>query len=659
MIHNIQIHLLWPLQIYHNMVLKIGKAAGGERAIGLTRGLYRNMGRAMRGTVLTWSKSKAGFWDNAISGSSGLQAAIRRVAFAEIKVGAGWHVGSIFGDYKAFYENLDWVLLMELAMSRDYPLAPLVLGLQLHMAPRTLHVGGAVSDAIFPSNGFLAGCWQATEFARIMLYGLLDHMQLNYRPLEIGEVVDDVVLGKAAPTEKGLIDQLTDMAVTFHELSEQHKFPFSPGKVKIVASTLRIANQVQERLEAKGITIFKAARAVKDLGVDHGGGKSRSVVVRDARVQKAKGTFGKATQLAKVDSRAMKLGTTGAIPQAFYGASAYGIPAAILKGLRLDMATTCGVSTRHGCTTVQIVLGMGPTKEPHFVYLKQLMADFYTLWNNNPDLREGINRQWMRARIQSHSRPAALWQRTQGIIGATVASLRDVGWDPVSPLTLINTEGAKWLLQPEILAGSGHIHRKLAPLTDDLFNTLEKHHWAMASKGFAGRGLEGGVDIRPLRRLQVWLHKQGHHGHLAMLRTIHAGAFWSPFSLHLAYGGDCPCPHGCGLLNPPDIHIFWTCEKIQHIDHPFVQRSQRLVERAKVGGVETPSLWVRGLVPAKLTQPQQGVVDQVLHFGRPHLQAVHFYCDASGGQFSSDPRMRRITWICPGQKVQPARSGLV
>ena len=143
-IHGIQTHLLWPQQVYHNKVLKIGKPAGGERAIGLMAGLYRLMGRALRPSILDWSKKKAGFWDNAISGSAGLKAAIRRIAFAEVHVGAGWHVGSIFGDYQAFSENLDWVMLMEAALTKDYPLAPLVLGMQLHMAPRTIHVCGAV-----------------------------------------------------------------------------------------------------------------------------------------------------------------------------------------------------------------------------------------------------------------------------------------------------------------------------------------------------------------------------------------------------------------------------------------------------------------------------------------------------------------------------------
>ena len=79
-----------------NLITMLGKATGGERVIALMGQLYRLMGRCMTDTILGWRKDQAKFWDNAIRGSSALQAALKRVVIAETQVGKGLLTAAFF-----------------------------------------------------------------------------------------------------------------------------------------------------------------------------------------------------------------------------------------------------------------------------------------------------------------------------------------------------------------------------------------------------------------------------------------------------------------------------------------------------------------------------------------------------------------------------------
>ena len=62
----------------------IPKPAGGERPIGLTAMLYRLALRLRKALVSEWDDKHAGFWDDAVKGSSPLRAAILRSLRVEV-----------------------------------------------------------------------------------------------------------------------------------------------------------------------------------------------------------------------------------------------------------------------------------------------------------------------------------------------------------------------------------------------------------------------------------------------------------------------------------------------------------------------------------------------------------------------------------------------
>ncbi len=101
--------------------------------------------------------------------------------------------------------------------------------------------------------------------------------------------------------------------------------------------------------------------------------------------------------------------------------------------------------------------------------------------------------------------------------------------------------------------------------------------------------------------------------------------------------------------HPDDLHLFRTCPCLQNIPHKNISKTQHLVPLAVEGSITEPCLWLRGILPSHHTQlPGQYATPTVgLNiFRKQTLQAQWdsntYYGDASGGEFSSFPRIRRV-----------------
>ena len=74
----------WPWQVYITLVCLLAKEVKGERSISLLTMLYRIWSRTRKHFAAEWCDAKAGFWDDAVRGSSLLQAALRRLVADEL-----------------------------------------------------------------------------------------------------------------------------------------------------------------------------------------------------------------------------------------------------------------------------------------------------------------------------------------------------------------------------------------------------------------------------------------------------------------------------------------------------------------------------------------------------------------------------------------------
>ena len=75
-LRDIEEQRAWPGQTYYNIIVCMGKLAGGYRPIALMPMLYRLWTKIRRPHIGAWQSAWAGLWDAAVKGSSALKAAI-------------------------------------------------------------------------------------------------------------------------------------------------------------------------------------------------------------------------------------------------------------------------------------------------------------------------------------------------------------------------------------------------------------------------------------------------------------------------------------------------------------------------------------------------------------------------------------------------------
>ena len=68
----------WHWQVYVTLVCLLAKEVKGERPISMLTMLFRIWSRTRKAFATEWCDAKTGFWDDAVRGSSPLQAALRR-----------------------------------------------------------------------------------------------------------------------------------------------------------------------------------------------------------------------------------------------------------------------------------------------------------------------------------------------------------------------------------------------------------------------------------------------------------------------------------------------------------------------------------------------------------------------------------------------------
>eukprot|EP00973_Karenia_brevis_P064375 8944162-Karenia_brevis.AAC.1 len=72
-----------------------------------------------------------------------------------------------------FYDKISIPTLVKEANRLAYPPLVLKLGLQMHMACRSIRCYQFHPGVTTPTNGIIAGCTQTTTFAKILLHAIL------------------------------------------------------------------------------------------------------------------------------------------------------------------------------------------------------------------------------------------------------------------------------------------------------------------------------------------------------------------------------------------------------------------------------------------------------------------------------------------------------
>ena len=194
----------------------IPKPKGGDRPITVTSTLYSLVMDILGVQMNDWQEDQQAFWDDAIKGSSALQAALHRRLHDELDGYSSKVSITGYCDLEKFYDSIDVLKLIHHALACEFPLAPLTLLLQVHLSTRVIRVNKWVSEPLLPFTSIIAGCRSSGHLARVMLYSILQHHHDMHVPipglpqLHFRCFVDDLVLRIEAPIAAAAATKFAD-----------------------------------------------------------------------------------------------------------------------------------------------------------------------------------------------------------------------------------------------------------------------------------------------------------------------------------------------------------------------------------------------------------------------------------------------------------------
>ena len=139
------------------VVQLIPKPKGGDRPITVTSTLYSLVIDVLGFQMNEWQEDQQAFWDDAVRGSSALQAALQRRLYDELDGHSTKVSVTGYCDLEKFYESIDITKLIHHALACEFPLAPLTLLLQVHLSTRIIRVNRWVNEPLLPLTTIIAG----------------------------------------------------------------------------------------------------------------------------------------------------------------------------------------------------------------------------------------------------------------------------------------------------------------------------------------------------------------------------------------------------------------------------------------------------------------------------------------------------------------------
>ena len=153
-----------------NALAALPKQAKGHRGIALIDALYTALLAARRPMLAAWAAKHTAVWDDAVSGSTLLRAALCRNTLLEAATRLQLPCALALWDIEAFFDSLSVVDVVRIATRLKHNQLLLLLALQLHTSPRLLTVGSCTTPLGSVSESALAGDPPSLVFAKLITY---------------------------------------------------------------------------------------------------------------------------------------------------------------------------------------------------------------------------------------------------------------------------------------------------------------------------------------------------------------------------------------------------------------------------------------------------------------------------------------------------------
>ncbi|CAK0856217.1 unnamed protein product, partial [Prorocentrum cordatum] len=597
-LHNCEERAAWPWQFYLLLELLLGKkpGIGGERPIGLMPMPYRIWSAARRPIIATWGKEAAGFWDTA---SGDAQADEGRGGSANV-LPRSRH----FYDVANFYDHIGLDQLIEKASDPNFPLLPLAMAVQMHLAPRAIMAHSLFSDIFEPASSMVAGCGQAVDLTRPPLYGSMDAAHMHHIYIE--------------GARKQVIDQVKYVAALAHQGFAKLSIPISI-KTAVEASDKDLQQEIASILDGLG-TPNKQPGVVRDLGVDTGLGKQLKRPTHAARQAKAKQRVAKHKDIAKTDARgAAKVYAAGAHCQQVWDLPAHGTtPTEATKVRATEAALLTGGHKAGRCTSTILLIQRGAQEAVTRAIVDQVKQLWLTIVDHPTGLKR-YQRGWRMLcdKLQALG-PHRRWNQVKGPMTGVIVQLLGLGWNPRRLDSWTSPAGDGWAYRPEDIPHIGALLQKVQL-------SAQQQLWQQAAEHRHGAGLQEGGDLYQLHGHLRRRRRKGQHAEAAMLETIAVAGIWTRErrrAANLNQAGEGICAR-CGEATETETHRYYTCPADEDIDH---SNNTDLAKQAidALDQRQDEHFWLRGAPPAAWAVK----VDP----GEDVERAAHIFCTSAGAQ---------------------------
>ena len=332
----------------------------------------------------------------------------------------------------------------------------MLLSMDVLLAPREVRVGRISGTAVAPANGMTAGLKRANFFARLLLFSTLETLHKALPRAGPRSYVDDLTQLVTGDKEEVIQTAVTGAWMLYLAL-QRLKVKIST-KSAVAGCNVSVAREVAKRIQDKCGLILECTTQATDLGVDCGGSR-RCLAKTNEREQKADLKLGRIQYLGSLNKSADKLVGSGADPQRAYGHEVYGTaPTRLAKwrtrnGEALHFAKSCCLTTayafRKGTTDPairarrdQIILWCqvwGSTCAPARTVGSTMNDELQVVAIQEQLAVTRTKRAWSTF-CENHED----WRNVCGPMGATVTTLREIGWSPIKPDEWSDENGVIW-----------------------------------------------------------------------------------------------------------------------------------------------------------------------------------------------------------------------
>ncbi|CAK0897887.1 unnamed protein product, partial [Prorocentrum cordatum] len=506
LVKHIERVAMWPHQLFMVIAAVAPKPKGGDRILGLLPFLPKLWSKMRSADSLDWTVAMDEHWDTAIRGSSALQAALVRSLLDETCQEMKISCATLLLDLEKLYDSISIAKMCAAGIRQGFPALILALELQLFLAPRHLKDRLWLSKAIQPEKSLMAGSLQSGRFAKAFMGPMPDRAHINYglRILLRTFVDDTVVRAEGTAHEVGslMIDSCTSLASDFVDAG----LKISP-KTVVVASSSSLAARITAGLIDVGIPVTPVRHAV-DLGADTTPGRSRTRTKARERFMKAKKRTSAIMRMrrhASLRGITKGLWSMGSKPQGTYTHQTFGIPGYELVQIRRQAAQSA-VGTGPGrCLTTSLAAAFD-RRDPAKALRREQVLAWLRLWREYPEYHTRIARSWDSIRSRLRLAGSRRWRVSKGPIAATISTLLDIGWDPVSPMVWSSDEQFEWHIPSVASPEFDNFHGDFTDILDDIEATIDRQLWRAAALHEAASDLSEGADMyhvsRELSRLK-------------------------------------------------------------------------------------------------------------------------------------------------------------